>query len=84
MNPSQAAFSLGVSLDEYLRWESGEEEGPLVDVALEPQDHYVVLRFRQGWTMKELAKKIGCSSHTVASAERGLRSLKILIDFWGH
>lgn len=49
-----------------------------------PYEYYMTLRRRKGWSIPQLAFKMGLSTTTVDAMEAGKYSLERLIAFWGH
>jgi transcriptional regulator with XRE-family HTH domain len=80
-----AARFFGVTLGRYKRWEAGTTTGvPTVQLGgLEPQEHYVVLRKRSGYSLKDIAEKMGISTRKLRTMELGESPLDRQIDFWG-
>lgn len=51
---------------------------------LGPHEHYLTMRRRAGWNLKEMARKLGLNASTVWAMECGRHPLDRYIDFWGH
>lgn len=86
LRPDQDRERLGVSLQRYRDLLAGKvTDGPEILLhGMDPWEHYFILRVRAGWGLSVLARKLGCSTRFLLSMERGERSLKRLIEFWGH
>lgn len=49
-----------------------------------PHEYYVTLRRRKGWSVKDLAQRMGLSPSRLVDMEAGRLSIARLTDFWGH
>lgn len=86
MSQYEGARMFGVSKKQYVAWEEGTDpSAPYIDLIepLIPRECYVILRFRSGYSLKEIGRRMGVASRTIAKAERGTIGPGILIDFWG-
>lgn len=51
---------------------------------LGPHEHYMTMRRRCGWSVKQMAHKLGLNRVTVWEMECGRYPLDRYIEFWGH
>lgn len=83
---ADAARRLGVTQYRLKLWETckSEDDCPEVELGgMEPNEHYVVLRWRAGLTVRGLARKMSVHPQFLYEAERGLQRLDRLVEFWG-
>lgn len=88
MRQSVAAAEYGVGRNTYIKWERDDfdttmvpERFPAIGHVTEPEA-FVILRFRSGWLVSEVAQAIGCSRYWVNQMERGKAPIARLRDFW--
>lgn len=82
----QHARELGVPYGQYYGWAHGlsEEGAPEMRLrGIDPGEHYMVLRLRAGMTRRKMCARLGISYWHLTEIERGNRTLKRLIEFWG-
>ena len=79
----QAAESHGVTTWEYRLLERGARSAPTVIIgSLQPHEACAVMRWRSGYSRKDIARWVGISPWWVTQMERGRIDSDRLINFW--
>lgn len=87
LRQSAAAAEYGVGRNTYIGWERDDlsiiARVPWVKVGtLTEAESYVILRYRSGWRVSEIAKEIGVSRFWIHQMERGKAPIARLREFW--
>lgn len=86
MNQVEAADALGVTVDRYRAWETGEVTTavPYRNAGkLSIPEKCVLLRRRAGLTQREIAETLGCTRLWVNHMEKGTVPVDRLQEHWG-
>jgi len=78
-----AAKEWGVDVKIYRGWEQDVGDPPVAPLdEVRPYEHFALLRRRFGLPRKTMAKDIGISEILLWGMERGLRSCRMLKEYW--
>jgi DNA-binding transcriptional regulator YiaG len=80
----EAAKAQGVTLYQFRKWETGEEDPPRVSLGeLRPHEVCFLRRRRAGISVQDLAAELDVTPWWLTQMEYGRQGCQRLLDYWG-